>query len=155
MNARKAAAAIIAIIALAGVAVAANRYFYLSDQLNTDVTMTKGELGALQLTAYYNNTGALTSKLVRQSLRAYLSSLSLDVFVDTAVQDSWPVHTGGSSFSISDAELSLAYIEAGEVVLGWVNRYFPDINIRAVNIIFTIKGFKMGTYQQGKFTIQR
>lgn len=155
MNARKAAAAIIAIIALAGVAVAANRYFYLSDQLNTDVTMTKGELGALQLTAYYNNTGALTSKLVRQSLRAYLNSLSLDIFVDTAVQDSWPVHTGGSSFSISDAELSLAYIEAGEVVLGWVNRYFPDINIRAVNIIFTIKGFKMGTYQQGKFTIQR
>lgn len=155
MNARKAAAAIIVIIALAGAAIASNRYFYLSDHLNTDVTMTKGELGALQLTAYYNNTGALTSKLVRQSLRAYLNSLSLDVFVDTAVQESWPVHTGGSAFSISDAELSLAYIEAGEVVLGWVNRYFPDINIRAVNIIFTIKGFKMGTYQQGKFTIQR
>ena len=155
MNARKAAAAIIVIIALAGVAIAANKYFYLSDQLNTDVTMTKGELGALQLTAYYNNTGALTSKLVRQSLRAYLNSLSLDIFVDTAVQDSWPVHTGGSSFSRSDAELSLAYIEAGEVVLGWVNRYFPDVNIRAVNIVFTIKGFKMGTYQQGKFAIQR
>lgn len=155
MSARKAAAALMAILVLAGAAYAANKYFYLSDQLNTEVTMTKGELGALQLTAYYNNTGSLTSKLVRQSVRAYLNSLSLDVFVDTAVQDSWPVHTGGSSFSISDAELSLAYIEAGEVVLGWVNRYFPDINIRAVNIVFTIKGFKLGTYQQGKFAIQR
>lgn len=155
MNARRAAAAIVALLIMAGAAYAANKYFYLTDQLNTETTLTKGELGALQLTAYYNNTGALTSKLVRQSLRAYLNSLSLDVFVDTAVQDSWPVHTGGSAFSISDAELSIAYIEAGEVVLGWVNRYFPDINIRAVNIVFTIKGFKLGTYQQGKFTIQR
>lgn len=155
MNHKRITVILALLIMLLGTAYAATRYFYLSDDLNKEITVSKGELGALQLTAYYNNTGALTSKLVRQGLRAYLNSLSLDVFVDTAVQDTWPVHIGGSSFSISDAELSLAYIEAGEAVLVWVNRYFPDINVRAVNVIFTVKGFKLGTYQQGKFTIQR
>ncbi|HOA14952.1 MAG TPA: hypothetical protein PLT03_03875 [Bacillota bacterium] len=135
-------------------AYAATRYFYLSDDLNTEITISKGELAALQLTAYYNNTGALTSKLVRQSLRAMLGPMSLDVIVDTLAQESWPAHKGGSQFSVSDGEVMLAYMEAGDTVLTWVNRYFPNINPRAVNIVFTIKGFMVGTYQQGKFTLQ-
>jgi hypothetical protein len=139
----------------AGAAIASTKYFYLSSDLNSDVSLSKGEFAALQLTAYYNNTGSLTSRLVRQSVRAMLGPMSLDVLVDTFVQESWPVHKGGTEFSISDAELMLAYMEAGEVVLGWVGRYFPDISTRAVNIIFTIKGFKLGVYQQGKFTIQK
>ncbi|HNZ08718.1 MAG TPA: hypothetical protein PLI88_02825 [Bacillota bacterium] len=133
----------------------ATKYFYLGQDLNTDITLTKGELAALQLTAYYNNTGALTGKLVRQSLRAMLGSMSLDVFVDTVVQEGWPVYKSGTQFTVSDAELMLAYIEAGDVVLGWVNKYFPNISPSAVNIVFTVKGFQIGTYKQGKFTLQR
>lgn len=145
---------IISSLTVALTAYAATRFFYLSDELNKEVSLSKGELAALQLTAYYNNTGALTSKLMRQSLRAMLGPLSLDVIVDTVAQESWPAHKGGSSFNVSDGEVMLAYMEAGEVVLSWVNRYFPNINARAVNIVFTIKGFVIGTYQQGKFTLQ-
>ena len=48
----------------------------------------------------------------------------------------------------------VAAVATAIAVLGWVNRYFPNISPRAVNIIFTIKGFVVGTYQQGKFTLQ-
>lgn len=155
MNKRILAGILVAVSLVAALsAYAATRYFYLSDDLNTETTLSKGELAALQLTAYYNNTGALTSKLIRQSLRALLGPMSLDVVVDTVAQESWPAHLGGSQFSVSDGEVMLAYMEAGEAVLGWVNRYFPNISPRAVNIIFTIKGFVVGTYQQGKFTLQ-
>ena len=139
----------------AATACGATKYFYLGQDLNTDITLTKGELAALQLTAYYNNTGALTGKLMRQSLRAMLGSMSLDVFVDTLVQEGWPVYKYGAEFTVSDGEVMLAYIEAGDVVLGWVNKYFPNISPGAVNIVFTVRGFKIGSYKQGKFTIQR
>lgn len=155
MNRRNIAALVLAILIVAGAAVASTKFFYLSSDLNTEVSLTKGELAALQLTAYYNNTGSLTSRLVRQSVRAILGPMSLDVFVDTYAQDSWPVHKGGTEFSISDAEVIMAYMEAGETVLGWVFRYFPDISTRAVNVVFTIKGFKLGVYQQGKFILEK
>lgn len=147
--------AVVVLLAAAASVYAATKYFYLGNDLNTEITLSKGELAALQLTAYYNNTGALTGKLMRQGVRAMLGPMSLDVLVDTVAQESWPVHAGGTEFSISDGELMLAYMEAGEIVLGWIGRYFPGIDPRAVNIVFTIKGYMVGSYQQGKFTLKK
>jgi hypothetical protein len=156
VNRRIAGAIALAVVLCAvGMALGSTKYFYLSTDQNTDVTLTKGELAALQLTAYYNNTGSLTSRLIRQSLRAFLGSMSLDIIVDTVVQESWQVSKGGADFAVSDGEVMLAYMEAGDMVLSWVHRYFPDIQPKAVNIVFTIKGFKVGVYQQGKFTIEK
>lgn len=134
---------------------AASTYYYLPDALNAEEKISAAEMAALKLTAYYNCSGNLTSKLVRQSVRCFLGSDSVDLFVDTLPQTGWNVHMGGAKFSCPDAEVARAYAEAGAVAMDWLVRFFPGVPAPNMRVVFTIKGYQIGTYTQGKFTIAR
>jgi len=117
--------------------------------------MSVAELAAIRVTAYYNCPGALTTRLVRQSARCFLGPTSIDLFVDTRTQPEWDTHLGAARFSVSDAEVAAAYGEAGAVATEWLTRFFPGVAPGSMRVIFTVKGYQIGIYSTGRFTIVR
>jgi hypothetical protein len=128
---------------------------YLSEALNQEAKMSVAELAAIRVTAYYNCPGALTTRLVRQSARCFLGPTSIDLFVDTRTQPEWDTHLGAARFSVSDAEVAAAYGEAGAVATEWLTRFFPGVAPGSMRVIFTVKGYQIGIYSTGRFTIVR
>jgi hypothetical protein len=116
---------------------------YLPEALNQEAKMSVAELAAIRVTAYYNCPGTLTTRLVRQSARCFLGPTSIDLFVDTRTQPGWDTHLGAASFGVSDAEVAAAYAEAGAVAT------------ESMRVIFTVKGYQIGIYSAGRFTIAR
>ena len=139
----------------AGVGAQVSAYYYLPEEYNAAAQISVAEFAALRLTAYYNSPGALTSKLVRQSVRCFLGEHYIDLFVDTLTQTSWDAHVGAARFSVSDAEVMRAYSEAGAVATQWLALFFPDVDPARFRVIFTIKGYEVGIYTQGRFTLSR
>ena len=128
---------------------------YLPEALNQEAKMSVAELAAIRVTAYYNCPGTLTTRLVRQSARCFLGSASIDLFVDTRTQPGWDTHLGAAGFSVSDAEVAAAYAEAGAVATDWLTRFFPGVSPQSMRVIFTVKGYQIGIYTAGRFTIVR
>lgn len=143
------------ILASSSAEVGAVSYQYLPKGLNEPLEITFGEFAAVRLTAYYNCPGNLTSKLMRQSVRCYLGPESVDLFVDTICQPSWDTHIGDARFSVGDDEVAGAYQEAGPVPMTWLTRFFPGTPEDRMRVIFMIRGYQIGIYQNGKFTIAR
>ncbi len=128
---------------------------YLPEAFNEEAKVSVAELAAIRVTAYYNCPGTLTARLVRQSARCYLGPASIDLFVDTRTQPEWDAHLGGASFRVSDAEVAAAYAEAGAVAMDWLGRFFPGVAPESMRVIFTVKGYQIGVYSAGRFTILR
>jgi len=128
---------------------------YLSEALNQEARISVAELAAIRVTAYYNCPGTLTTRLVRQSARCFLGAASIDLFVDTRTQPGWDTHLGAAGFSVSDAEVAAAYAEAGAVATEWLTRFFPGVSPQSMRVIFTVKGYQIGIYSAGRFTIVR
>lgn len=128
---------------------------YVTTYLGQQVSISMADYAALSLTAYYNNTAAMTDKLIRQSVRCVLGDSTVDIFVDTITQDEWDTYVLGEGFSAPDEEVVQAYWDAAQVVNGWVQKYFYDIDMDYVRIVFTVKGYLVGIYQFGEFSIIR
>lgn len=128
---------------------------YLSEALSQEAKVSVAELAAIRVTAYYNCPGTLTTRLVRQSARCFLGPASIDLFVDTRTQPGWDTHLGAANFSVSDAEVAAAYAEAGAVATEWLTRFFPGVVPHSMRVIFTVKGYQIGIYSAGQFTIAR
>lgn len=128
---------------------------YLPNSLNEIVPITAGQLSALTVTAYYNAPGALTPRIMRQSVRCFLGPESVDLFVDTLAQPTWDEYVIGTQFSVTDSEVTEAYAEAGAVAMAWLRRYFPGVPDASMRVIFSVKGHQIGIYKQGVFAIVR
>ncbi len=128
---------------------------YLPEAFNQEAKVSVAELAAIRVTAYYNCPGTLTTKLVRQSARCFLGPTSIDLFVDTRTQPGWDTHLGAASFSVSDFEVAAAYAEAGAVAMDWLARFFPGVSPESMRAIFSVKGYQVGVYSAGRFTISR
>ncbi|MCR4425365.1 MAG: hypothetical protein NUW23_04135 [Firmicutes bacterium] len=147
-------AAVAVALALAGLAGAAV-YPYLPDSFNQPANLSVAEFAAVRLTAYYNCPGALTTKLMRQSVRCFLGPTSVDLFVDTLTQPTWDVYIAGTNFTVSDSEIAAAFEEAAAAPMTWLTRFFPGVPQESMRVIFSIKGFQVGIYQGGRFTLTR
>lgn len=130
-----------------------NLFPYITTYLEQEIKISMADYAALSLTSYYNNTAALTDKLIRQSVRCILGESTVDIFVDTITQDIWDKYKLGEGFDVSDEEVIKAYYDAAQIVNGWVKKYFYDIDMDYVRIVFTIQGYLVGIYQFGEFTI--
>ncbi len=128
---------------------------YLPEALSQEAKVSVAELAAMRVTAYYNCPGTLTTRLVRQSARCFLGTTSIDLFVDTRTQPGWDTHLGAASFGVSDAEVAAAYAEAGAVAMEWLARFFPGVSPQNMRAIFSVKGYQIGVYSAGRFTIAR
>ena len=126
---------------------------YLPNAYNGTVTLTYADYYALVLTAYYNNTSAMTDKLIKTSFWCVIGESSIDIVVDTMVSDNWNVYSSGGVFTASDREVRLAYQEAGDYIMKIVLEQFVGVTNQDVRIIFRIEGYLVGVYQGGIFAL--
>ena len=153
MNTRKLAAVLAFLIVLSVPIATCAAPSYLPNAYNGTVTLTYADYYALVLTAYYNNTGVMTDKLIKHSFWCVVGESSIDVVVDTMVSDSWKVYSSGGVFTASDREVRLAYQDAGDYIMKIVLEQFTGVTNQDVRIIFRIEGYLVGVYQGGIFAL--
>ena len=83
------------------------------------------------------------------------SSNSLRVIMHTETQASWDVFSWEQMrFQVSDREVRAAYQEAAAKVLELVRIFLPEdetgLEDRDIEILFTARGIKIGTWRDGK-----
>jgi len=145
---------------LAGWAVAQEtlKYPSLPAAYSAPYMPTLGEWRALEFTAHENCSEFLTNRLIRRSCRAHLSPEGLKVIVDTRPQPTWDVYLGNGRFACSDRELRAAYEEAADgsstSIMNYVRALFPGIDSNHVVIEFGIQGSLVGTWHNGRMTLE-
>ena len=130
------------------------KYPYLPEKYSDHYVPTLAEWKELKLVAYKNRVGTLTSRLIKDGLSAYLLEQYLSLVVGTETQPSWKVYRGNGRFSCADREIRAAYQEAAEKLVRDVRIYFPGIAEKDVQIDFFILGAPVGTWQDGKMTLE-
>lgn len=129
-----------------------NTYFW-----NGAFIPNKTQWAILKINSENNVESYLSDKLIKKSfvVSYYFDTNDninkISVVVDTITQPIWNYYIGTGKFSVSDREIRLAYIEAGnyiqkEIIIPQLNILFDKYDL---NIIFTMKGYSIGTWTNG------
>ena len=113
------------------------------------------------MNAETNTAGYLSDKLVktvfnsRYTWNQAKSTYEVSVQVNTETQPIWNNYLGTGRFSVSDREVKQAYQEAAAYVITTLGRYLDQVmpNGYSPIINFTIKGYSVGTWRDGEFTL--